>query len=74
MRTRRYLNNIVEQDHGAIKRRCASMMGFKSFRTAAITLAGIELAHRTRKRQFSFGHGRQRRVSSLKELWDLALV
>ncbi|MGB5132945.1 MAG: DDE-type integrase/transposase/recombinase, partial [Steroidobacteraceae bacterium] len=41
-----YLNNIVEQDHRAIKRRCASMLGFKSFGNAAITLAGIELAHR----------------------------
>jgi transposase-like protein len=51
VRSRRHLNNIVEQDHRAIKRRCASMLGFKSFRTAAITLAGIELAHRIRKRQ-----------------------
>lgn len=74
VRSRRYLNNIVEQDHRAIKRRCASMTGFKSFGTAAITLAGIELAHRIRKRQFSFGHGRQRRVSSLKQLWDRALA
>ena len=46
----RYLNNIVEQDHRAIKRRCASMLGFKSSRTAAVTLSGIELAHRVRKR------------------------
>jgi transposase-like protein len=37
-----YLSNIVEQDHRAIKRRCASMLGFKSFGNAAITLAGIE--------------------------------
>jgi transposase-like protein len=74
VRSRRYLNNIVEQDHRAIKRRCASMMGFKSFRTAAVTLAGIELAHRIRKRQFSIGCGRQRRASSLKQLWDRALA
>ena len=74
VRSRRYLNNIVEQDHRAIKRRCASMTGFKSFGTAAITLAGIELAHRIRKRQFSFGRGRKRRVSSLKQLWDRALA
>jgi transposase-like protein len=26
-RNSRYLNNIVEQDHRAIKRRCASMLG-----------------------------------------------
>jgi FixJ family two-component response regulator len=30
----------------------------KSFRSAAITLSGIELAHRIRKRQFSLGRGR----------------
>ena len=46
------LRAVVEQDHRAIKRRCASMLGFKSFRTAAISLAGIELAHRIRKHQF----------------------
>jgi DDE superfamily endonuclease len=74
MRTRRYLNNIVEQDHRAIKRRCAAMLGFKSFSTAAITLAGVELAHRIHKRQFSFGRGGQRRSWSLKRVWDRALA
>ena len=69
-----YLNNVVEQDHRAIKRRCASMLGFKSFGNATITLAGIELAHRIRKRQFSFGLGLQWRNQSLKQLWDRALV
>jgi transposase-like protein len=69
-----YLNNIVEQAHSAIKFRCASMLGFKSFGSAAITLAGIELAHRIHKRQFSFGPGRQWRNQSLKQLWDRALV
>ncbi len=51
VRTRRYLNNVVEQDHRAIKQRCAPMLGLKSFSSAAITLAGIELAHRIRKRR-----------------------
>lgn len=69
----RYLNNIVEQDHRAIKRRCASMLGLKSFRTAAITFAGIELANRISKRQFSFGRGRFG-TWSLKQLWDRALA
>jgi hypothetical protein len=50
------------------------MQGFKSFRNAAITLAGIELAHRIHKRQFSFGRGRQWRSRSLKQLWDQALA
>ncbi len=70
----RYLNNIVKQDHRATKRRCASMAGFKSFDNAAITVAGIELAHRINKRQFSFGAGRSRRDRSLKALWDRALA
>ncbi len=47
----KYLNNIVEQDHRAIKRLVRPMLGFKSFRSAAVTLAGIELMHMVRKRQ-----------------------
>lgn len=31
LRQSKYLNNIVEQDHRAIKRRVRPMMGFKSF-------------------------------------------
>jgi hypothetical protein len=63
-----------QQDHRAIKRRCAPMLALKSFRTAAVTLAGIELAHRIRKRQFSFGRGGPRRSCSLKHLWARALA
>lgn len=37
VRTNQYLNNVIEQDHRAIKRRCASMAGFKSFGSAAVT-------------------------------------
>jgi transposase-like protein len=74
VRSCKYLNNIVEQDHRTIKRRCASMAGFNLFDNAAITIAGIELAHRIHKRQFSFGAGRPRRVRSLKTLWDRALA
>jgi transposase-like protein len=68
------VDGVVEQDHRAVKRRCASMAGFKSFGNAAITIAGIELAHRIHKRQFSFGVGRPRRERSLKALWDRALA
>jgi transposase-like protein len=73
VRFNRYLNNVVEQDHRAIKRRCAAMLGLKSYRTAAITLAGIELAHRVRKRQFAFRARDAHRFTSLKELWTCAL-
>jgi transposase InsO family protein len=74
VRTNKYLNNLIEQDHRAIKRRCASMAGFKSFKNAAITIAGIELAHRIRKRQFSFGRGRRRRDWCRKTEWAFALA
>ena len=74
VRSCRYLNNIVEQDHRVIKRRCASMLALKKFDTAAITFAGIELANRIRKRQFSFGRGVQHHNWSLKKLWDRALI
>jgi transposase-like protein len=74
VRTCKYLNNIVERAHRAIKRRCASMAGFKSFANAATTIAGIELAHRIRKGQFSFGRGRRRRAWSRKSEWAMALA
>ena len=45
VRSNRCLINLLEQDHRAIKQRCASMLGLKSFRTAAITLAGVDMAH-----------------------------
>jgi len=48
----KYLNNIVEQDHRAIKRVTRPMLGFKSFRAAANVLAGVELMHMIRKGQF----------------------
>jgi transposase-like protein len=38
----RWLNNRVEQDHRRIKRRTRPMLGFKGFRTARRTLAGVE--------------------------------
>ena len=51
LRQVKYLNNIVEQDHRAIKRMTRPMLGFKSFWSAATTLAGIELMHMIRKGQ-----------------------
>jgi putative transposase len=51
------LNNVVEQDHRAIKRQVRPMLGFKSFWSAAVTFAGIELMHMIRKGQLkAAGH------------------
>ncbi len=51
LRQSKYLNNMVEQDHRAIKRLIRPMMGFKSFRCARIILAGIETMHMIKKGQ-----------------------
>lgn len=51
----KYLNNILEQDHRGVKRRTRSMLGFKSFNSAAATLDGIETAHMIRKGQLGGG-------------------
>ena len=40
-RTIKYLNNIIEQDHRHIKRVTNHMLGFKSFKSACSTIAGI---------------------------------
>jgi transposase-like protein len=52
IRSSKYRNNGVEQDHCNIKSRTNVMLGFKQFKNAAITLAGVELMHRIRKGQF----------------------
>lgn len=48
----KYSNSIVEQDYRAIKRLARSVLGLKSFWSATITLAGIELRYMIRKGQF----------------------
>ncbi|WP_116610432.1 IS6 family transposase [Paraburkholderia unamae] len=51
IRQNKYLNNVIEQHHRAIKRVIKPMIGFKSFRCARIILSGIEVMHMIRKGQ-----------------------
>src|SRR5262247_1461219 len=55
----KYLNNIVEQDHRAVKRVTRPMLGFKAFDAAQGTLVGIELMHMIRKRQMLMEAGEE---------------
>jgi transposase-like protein len=55
LRSSKYLNNLIEQDHRGVKQRIAVMLGLKGFRNAAITIAGIDLMQRIRKGQFALG-------------------
>jgi putative transposase len=66
----KYLNNVVEQDHRAIKRRTRPMLGFNTFCRARILLAGIEIAHMIAKGQMKCARGTH--PSSADQFYDLA--
>ena len=70
IRQSKYLNNVVEQDHRAIKRIVRPMLGFKSFRCARVILGGIELVHMIAKGQMKSDGGRHRSVA--EQFYDLA--
>ncbi|NPT42275.1 DDE-type integrase/transposase/recombinase, partial [Paraburkholderia sp. 1N] len=59
IRQTKYLNNIIEQDHRAIKRRIRPMLGLKNFRCARILLGGIEVMHMIAKGQMKNNCARQ---------------
>jgi transposase-like protein len=46
-----YVNNIIEQDHRAIKRRVNAKQGFREFHSARRTIQGYEAIHMLRKGQ-----------------------
>src|ERR671933_244628 len=60
----KYLNNIVEQDHRAVKRVTRPMLGFKAFEAAQGTLVGIELMHMIKKRQMVVEAGDEDRTAA----------
>jgi transposase-like protein len=62
------MNNRIEPDHRRIKRRIRPMLGFRSERTAAIILGGIELVHMIRKGQMIAAN--DRRNPSLADQFD----
>jgi len=49
----KYLNNIVEADHGKLKRLIKPTLGFQSMKTDHATLKGFEVMNMFRKDQFS---------------------
>src|SRR6202051_4843232 len=55
VRSNKYLNNLIEQDHRRVKQRLRPMLGLKSFRTAAVVISGIELAEKIKKGQYKIG-------------------
>jgi transposase-like protein len=62
-RTSKYLNNILEADHGALKRVIRPTRGFQSMKTAAATLTGFEIMRMIRR-----GHCIQRECRATGEI------
>lgn len=73
IRSSKYLNNIVEQDHRRIKHRLRPMLGLKSFRTASVVIGGIELAEKIKKGQFKIGKLGGNKAT-MPEIWQAALA
>ena len=70
LRQSKYLNNIVEQDHRAIKRIVRPMLGFKSFRCASILISGIEIMHMIKKGQLDCSEGQA--LTAAEQFYSLA--
>jgi transposase-like protein len=69
-----YLNNILEQDHRAIKRRVNAKQGFREFQAARRTIQGYEAVHMIRKGQVRWvaGDDLLRQIQFIDSLFDLA--
>ena len=73
-RPMQYLNNILEQDHRAIKRRVNAKQGFREFQAARRTIQGYEAVHMIRKGQIRWvaGDDLLRQIQFIDSLFDLA--
>jgi transposase-like protein len=69
-----YLNNILEQDHRAIKRRVNAKQGFREFQAARRTIQGYEAINMIRKSQVRWVNGNdvRREIQFLEKLFELA--
>ena len=74
VRTSKYLNNLVEQDHRRVKQRIYPMLGFKSFANAAVTISGVELAQKIRKGQFDTSAVIAREGARVRHMWEAVLA
>jgi transposase-like protein len=73
VRSCKYLNNVVEQDHRRIKQRVRPMLGFKRFDTASVTIRGIELAEKIKKQQFNL-RPLTGKANTAPEMWAVVLA
>ena len=69
-----YVNNIVEQDHRAIKRRVKAKQGFREFHAARRTIQGYEAMHMIRQGQTRWVSGSdvRRQIQFINTLFEVA--
>lgn len=70
VRQNKYLNNMVEQDHRAIKLIVRPILGSKSFACARVLIAGVETMHTIRKGQCDRPEGKA--SSAANQFYSLA--
>jgi transposase-like protein len=68
-----YLNNILEQDHRAIKRRVNAKQGFREFQAARRTIQGYEAINMIRKGQVRWVNRNdvRRQIQFINKLFEL---
>ncbi|MGX5576077.1 IS6 family transposase [Bacillus toyonensis] len=72
LRVKKYLNNIIEQDHRFIKKRIRNMLGLKSLQTAIKMIAEIEAMYMIKKGQTSQGaKSVQKQIQLINHLFGL---
>jgi transposase-like protein len=73
LRSSKYLNNLIEQDHRGVKSRTLPMLGFKNFESATITIGGVELLRRIHKNQFGLSRLRIKGQAA-PAIWNAVLA
>jgi transposase-like protein len=73
VRSNKYLNNLIEQDHRRARHRLRTMLSLKSFRTAVVAISGTELAERIKKGQYKIGQ-LGGRTATMPAIWQVALT
>ena len=68
----KYLNNIIESDHGRVKRRLRPMLGFKSFTSAYRCIKGVETMIMFAKNQsFRITNNLKNQITFINKLFNL---
>ena len=67
----KYLNNIIESDHGKLKRLINPTLGFKSMKTVLATIKGFEVMQIFKKGKFDvwkYGQGIQDEIRIITDI------